>query len=312
MPEGPEVRRYADLLAANLEEKEILDFSTRLKVAKAWLAENKDLILGQTVRQIRSHGKHLICRFSNDAYFHSHLMMWGKWQIFPENPAEIDRRERARIVTENATAILFSAPTFNLGIGEPYNQIEILSSLGRDILPYPDAGDFDRKDFLERLFAPENLDTTIGAALLNQRIVAGIGNYLRAEILFNCRINPWTLVGELSEKEIDCLSLTIPHFAVLAYKTGGFTVTEENKERLLTEPGLAYRTGNIWGARHYVFRRTNLPCLNCGEKIRQQRQVTHFNDEGEKTRIIYFCPNCQSVNFTTKDTKDTKSLVNSK
>ncbi|HEX9929612.1 MAG TPA: DNA-formamidopyrimidine glycosylase family protein [Pyrinomonadaceae bacterium] len=294
MPEGPEVRRYADLLAANLEEQTLTQLWTRLKIAKAWLAERETEIIGQKILKIRSHGKHLLCRFNGNFYFHSHLMMWGKWLVFATAPEEFDRRERARIVTPAATAVLFSAPTFALGQGDPYEQIPILSELGKDVLPY--TGDFDREDFIQRLFAPENLPETIGAALLNQRIVAGIGNYLRAEILFNYRINPWREVGELTTKEIECLTYTIPHFAVLAYKTGGRTVTDAERNRLSTEPGLAYRPGTDWGARHYVFRRTNLPCLMCGEKIRQKRQITYTDDEREKTRIIYFCPNCQNVN----------------
>jgi formamidopyrimidine-DNA glycosylase len=224
-------------------------------------------------------------------------MMWGRWEVSPDNPIEIDRRERARIVTSRATAILLSAPTFAIGNGDPYEQIEILRELGTDILPYPERGDFNHENFLARLFEAKHLNTTIGAALLDQSIVAGIGNYLRAEILFNCRINPWQTTGELTDKEIDCLCNTIPHFAVLAYKTGGFTVTDEARTRLLTEHGLAYRTGSEWGARHYVFRRTNLPCLSCGERIRQKRQVTRSDDEAEKTRIIYFCPYCQNVNL---------------
>ncbi|HEX8400027.1 MAG TPA: DNA-formamidopyrimidine glycosylase family protein [Pyrinomonadaceae bacterium] len=294
MPEGPEVRRYADLLAANLEEQTLTQLWTRLKIAKAWLAERETEIIGQKILKIRSHGKHLLCRFNGNFYFHSHLMMWGKWLVFATAPEEFDRRERARIITPAATAVLFSAPIFALGQGDPYEQIPILSELGKDVLPY--TGDFDREDFIQRLFAPENLPETIGAALLNQRIVAGIGNYLRAEILFNCRINPWREVGELATKEIECLTYTIPHFAVLAYKTGGRTVTGAERDRLSTEPGLAYRPGTDWGARHYVFRRTNLPCLMCGEKIRQKRQITYTDDEREKTRIIYFCPNCQNVN----------------
>ncbi|MEP6925699.1 MAG: DNA-formamidopyrimidine glycosylase family protein [Pyrinomonadaceae bacterium] len=295
MPEGPEVRRYADLLAEKLEGQQLTGLWTRLKIAKSWLATHESEIVGQQIERIRSHGKHLLGFLSGDFYFHSHLMMWGRWQIFDRPPEEIDRRERTRIITLNTTAVLFSAPTFVLGQGNPYEQIPILAELGTDVLPY--VGDFYVKDFLQRLFAPENLDTDIGAALLNQRIIAGIGNYLRAEILFNCRINPWRKIGELNHKEIDCLANTIPHFAALAYKTGGFTVTEENKQRLLTENGMTYRAGSEWGARHYVFRRTNLPCLECGEKIRQKRQVTRTADNGEddKTRIIYFCPKCQNV-----------------
>lgn len=293
MPEGPEVRRYADLLAANLEEQTLVGLWTRLKIAKAWLAERESEIVGRRILEIRSHGKHLLGRFEGDFYFHSHLMMWGKWLMFENAPPEIDRRERARIETAGAIAILFSAPTFALGQGNPYEQIGILAELGKDVLPY--VGDFDREDFVRRLFAPENLSEAIGAALLNQRIVAGIGNYLRAEILFNCRINPWRAIGELTDSEIECLCYTVPHFSVLAYKTGGRTVTDAERDRLLTEHGLAYSLGSDWGARHYVFRRTNLPCLTCGAKIRQKRQITYADEEREKTRIIYFCPNCQNV-----------------
>lgn len=293
MPEGPEVRRYADLLAANLEEQTLDGLWTRLKIAKQWLAENETEIVGRKILRVRSHGKHLLCYFDGDFYFHSHLMMWGKWLVFQHAPEEIDRRERARIITDAATAVLFSAPTFALGRGNPYEQIPILAELGKDVLPY--TGDFDREDFVKRLFAEANLSQTIGAALLNQSIVAGIGNYLRAEILFNCRINPWKTIGELTTKEIECLGLTIPHFSVLAYKTGGRTITDDQREQLLTEHGLAYRTGSDWGARHYVFRRTNLPCLMCGAKIRQKRQITFADEEREKTRIIYFCPVCQQI-----------------
>ena len=299
MPEGPEVRRYADLLDANLAGEKLLDLTTRLKIGKAWLAENKPKIVGQKILQIRSHGKHLIGFLSGDFYFHSHLMMWGRWQIEAESPVDVDRRERARIVTAKATAILMSAPTFELGRGDVYEQNELLQSLGNDVLPYD--GEFDRESFLRKLLAPENLQTEIGAILLNQRVVAGIGNYLRAEILFVCQINPWRVVGELSQTEIDCLCETIEHLCRSAYKSGGYTVTETAKNRLLTEDGLAYKKGSEWGARHYVFRRTNLPCLNCGQKIRQKRQVTRQKDEetdtDEKSRIIYFCPNCQAVNL---------------
>lgn len=298
MPEGPEVRRYADLLADNLEQQTLVSLWTRLKIAKTWLAENESAIVGQKIERVRSHGKHLLGFLSGGFYFHSHLMMWGRWQVFTSPPIEIDRRERTRIIAPNAVAILYSAPTFALGRGNPYEQIEILNQLGTDILPYPDAPEFDAQDFFKRLFASENLETSIGAALLNQRILAGVGNYLRAEILFDCRINPWTAVGELSDENIACLSKTIPGLAIAAYKTGGFTVTDENKQRLLTEDGLAYRTGSEWGARHHVFRRTNLPCLTCGAKIKQKRQVTRIaevEDEDDKTRIIYFCPNCQNV-----------------
>ena len=86
-------------------------------------------------------------------------MMWGRWQTFEpaprrRKPIELpdkDRRERARIVVEGAAAILLSAPIFNVGEGDPYEQIEILGTLGPDALPY--RGRFERKEFLRRLLS---------------------------------------------------------------------------------------------------------------------------------------------------------------
>ena len=96
--------------------------------------------------------------------------------------------------------------------------IEILATLGPDALPY--RGRFERKEFLRRLFSIEHRDKTIGAVLLNQRIVAGLGNYLRAEVLFNCKLNPWLTVAEIPQSKINCLLKTIPRLARDAYERG--------------------------------------------------------------------------------------------
>jgi formamidopyrimidine-DNA glycosylase len=225
-------------------------------------------------------------------------MMWGRWQtVTGEPPREKDRRERARIVVNDGAAILLSAPIFNVGKGNPYEQIENLGSLGPDVLPYKRK--FNKREFLRRLLLPEHVGVTIGAALLNQRILAGLGNYLRAEVLFSCRINPWRQVSDLTEQELECLSQTATELSRRAYEFSA-TAPEEDRERMSAEPALVYQPGREYGTRHLVFRRTNLPCLRCGETIKQLRQRTqnfseNENDE-ERTRIVYFCPRCQGVN----------------
>jgi formamidopyrimidine-DNA glycosylase len=187
-----------------------------------------------------------------------------------------------------------------VGEGDPYEEIENLGSLGPDVLPYPDAsgalGTFDKKEFRRRLLLPEHLQTTIGAALLNQQILAGLGNYLRAEVLFVCAVNPWRKVGELNKRELNCISRMAPELASRAYVFNA-TATEADHTRMMTNPSLVYQPGREYGTRHLVFRRTNLPCLRCGEAIKQLRQVTHNSGDGEeeRTRIVYFCPKCQGV-----------------
>jgi endonuclease VIII len=303
MPEGPEVRRHADALHAALAGRRIVALTARTKLAKAWLAAHPDVFTGRRVERVYSHGKHLVGAVEGGLFFHSHLMMWGRWQVTEgEPPAEMDRRERARIVVECAAAILFSAPVFDVGEGDPRAAVENLASLGPDILPYADEEPFDEAAFRARLLAPEHAGASIGAALLNQRIAAGIGNYLRAEILFHCRLDPWRRVADLTADELDRLCRTIPEMARQAYLTGGVTVTDEVRGRMRRDASLVYQPGREWGTRHYVFRRTNLPCVECGGTVRQTRQVTHAagDEEDERTRIIYFCPTCQGASVELK------------
>ena len=298
MPEGPEVRKYADALDKTLSGRVILSLEARTKEARKWLAQNEALIRGRRVERIVSHGKDLFGYIDGGYYLHSHLMMWGRWETFKKTvPIEKDRRERARIVVKGGAAILLSAPIFNVGEGDPYNQVEILSTLGPDALPY--GGRFNSREFQRRLLLPKHHEAPIGAALLNQQIIAGLGNYLRAEILFACRLNPWITVGELTKRQLTCVSRTAPKLAREAYERGA-TASESDRERMTSDPTLVYQAGREYGTRHMVFRRTNLPCLRCGEKVRQLRQKTmnirtDEEENADRTRIVYFCAKCQHL-----------------
>jgi formamidopyrimidine-DNA glycosylase len=119
---------------------------------------------------------------------------------------------------------------------------------------------------------------------------------LRAEILFNCKLNPWLTIGELSQRQLACLSNTIPRLTRAAYKRSA-TATEKDRQRMANDPSLVYQPRREYGTRHMVFRRTNLPCLRCGKMVQQLRQRTTQTDEDaeERTRIVYFCAKCQRV-----------------
>lgn len=313
MPEGPEVRKYADALDAVLTDRKITALEARTREARAWLKDNELRVVGRPVDRVISHGKHLIGYIEGGFFFHAHLMMWGRWQTFGQARSskskhkksteavilpEKDRRERARVVVEEGAAVLLSAPIFNVGEGNPYDRIENLATLGPDALPYDKA--FDGGEFRRRLLLPEYHEVSIGAALLNQRMVAGLGNYLRAEVLFVCRLDPWRRVGDLTEQNLKCLIRTIPRVTRLSYERGA-TAAETDRKRMAGDPSLVYQPGREYGTRHLVFRRTNLPCLRCGEKIKQLRQKTYnpqpAEDQDERTRIVYFCAKCQKVDL---------------
>lgn len=307
MPEGPEVRRHASALDKALSNHPLTQVAARTRLAKQWLLDHPNSLIGRRVLQVRSHGKNLYGLIEGDLFFYSHLMMWGRWQVMPSHElAEPDRRERARLVNAENACVLYSAPVFEIGEGNPYEANEYLPSLGPDILPY--EGVFDDNEFLRRLLLPENMGRDIGVALLDQRIAAGIGNYLRAEILFHCRLNPFRKTATLSTDELNCLSASIPVIAQSALREKGATIAEEWRQRLRDDDSLVYPGTRFreTATRHAVFRRTNLPCLTCGEAIRQLRQITFvagddedgsLNKAVEKSRIIYFCPRCQNVDI---------------
>jgi len=300
MPEGPEVRHYADALATALENKTVLEITARTKNAKLWLLKNAEKLKGRSITRVFSRGKNIIGLIEGGFYFYSHQMMWGSWIIIQDKPfLPPDRRERARIVVEDAAAILNSAPIFEVGKGNPLT-VPSLVNLGPDVLPY-EGETFDAKETLQRLCKKEHKNTPIGAALLDQTIVAGLGNYLRAEILFLATIDPWRAVKSLSKKELQTIVELIPQVSKTAYAEHR-TVTADLQTRMIGDPSLVYVPGKEYGTRHYVFRRTNLPCLMCGTPIKQKRQVLGSPDEEtqeeetEKTsRIVYFCPQCQHV-----------------
>jgi endonuclease-8 len=181
-----------------------------------------------------------------------------------------------------------------VGEGDPYDKIEILATLGPDALPYNRR--FEAVECKRRLL--RHRDISIGAALLNQAIVAGLGNYLRAEILFACKLNPWRPVDSLNESELQRLLRTIPQLARRSYERAA-TAPDQDRNRMAADTSLVYQPGREYGTRHLVFRRTNLPCLRCGEVIRQLRQQTHNSKESEgaaeRSRIVYFCAKCQGV-----------------
>ncbi len=300
MPEGPEVQRSADLLHAALAGQTIRTFEARTKVARAWLAEHPGAFEGRRVEKVWAHGKHLIGQVEGGLFFHSHYLMWGRWMVVAPDADEVvtrDRRERARVVTDDAAALLYSAPKFTVGRGDPYETVPGLPLLGPDVLP--EDGPFDGDEFLRRLQLQP--DREIGSALLDQSVAAGIGNYLRAEILYECRMDPWRLVGELDGAERACLVETTARLCLLAYREGGRTVPPEVQARQQADRDLRYSPhAHPWNTKHWVFRRTNLPCLTCDDHVRQQHQLSHewTDDDGttvEKKRIIYFCPTCQGV-----------------
>jgi endonuclease VIII len=282
MSEGPEIHRISAQLTEELGGSRIVAVDSRLKKARAWLEEHPGLVEGRLLKRIYPAGKNMIWDLEGDLYFHFHLLMFGKMRTYSlKHRIEYDRTTRAVIVTTAKQLVLINGQVFNIGIGDPFEQLPSLKALGPDMCAVP----FDTNLFLERLNRPDNLDKEIGPVLLDQTVAAGLGNYLKSDILFECRINPWTLVGDLSPAEQACLAETVPDIGQRALRNRGQTVTNEVLAYLEAQnPG-----GVRWRDKHWVFRQSSKPCKICGTPIKMARQGP------DKGRVTFFCPNCQGV-----------------
>jgi endonuclease-8 len=286
MSEGPEVHRICGELNDELAGSRIVSVETRLRKAREWLQAHPGAVEGCRVERVYPAGKNILWELEGGIYFHFHLLMFGKVRTYslryrvPDDPTI-----RAHIVTTSKQFVLMNGQVFNIGVGDPFAQIPSLASIGPDMCALP----FDRELFLQRLNRPDNLDQEVGPVLLDQSVAAGLGNYLKSDILFECRINPWTRVRDLTSGEQECLAETIPTVGQRALRGRGQTVTDEVMARISAASG---GSSVPWRDKHWVFRQAGRPCKVCGTTIKQKWQGPG------RGRVTFYCPQCQGVRDT--------------
>jgi endonuclease-8 len=263
MPEGDTILRAARTLARRLENKTITAFaSTVPSIARADL-------LGHAIARVEARGKNLLIHFDDGRALHTHMRMTGSWHVYL--PGERWKRPAsyARVVleVEGCVAVCFSAPVVELFAPGHVEAARDLASLGPDIL----ADCFEVETAIARMRAGGSVP--IGEAVLDQRRVAGIGNIYKSETLFLQKVDPFRLLGDLTDDTLRAILLEARRLmsANLAPGSGMRTTT---------------RTGTR--ARHFAYGRSGEPCLVCGERIRMRRQ-------GAALRSTYYCPACQSA-----------------
>jgi endonuclease-8 len=273
MPEGPTIRNTADQLRDALAGQQITHFRSPLKKAAAegWAEK----ISGQRVRAVRAHGKNLFIDFDNDWTLYTHMLMWGAWHVYTQGEPRRKESRKARLVLETAThcAVLFSAPVCQL-IHTSELAHHPTSELGPDLLAER-FGPAEHAEIRRRLQA--HGDASIGEAIMNQTVMAGIGNILKSEILFAARIHPQRPAASLSDDEFERLIATSQDMMRRAYETHSFT-------QVFLPPALRQATGRLG----YVYGRSGQVCLRCGGTIAMVRQ-------GPMQRMTFFCPFCQPL-----------------
>jgi endonuclease VIII len=244
MPEGDALHRAARRLQVLAGQKVEVE-TPHPRAATKQLAEQLD---GRRLESVEAVGKNLLLRFEGGLVLRSHLRMNGRWRVEPRG-AHRTGRPWLVLRGDEHEAVLWNGPVLELA------RDARVRHLGPDILASPP--DFDA--MLELLRA-EPKSRAVGDALLDQRLVAGIGNMWKAEALWDARVSPWRTLGDVDDDEL--------------------LATLRAASRLMRR--------RLDGARplHHVYRRAGRGCHRCGGVIRSHPQ-------GEAARTAYWCPGCQ-------------------
>ncbi|SIR80924.1 Fpg/Nei family DNA glycosylase [Williamsia sterculiae] len=256
MPEGDTVYQAAARIRRRFEGQ-VLRYS-QFRVPRYALVD----LTGRRVDAVRSIGKHLLIDVGDHA-IHSHLKMEGAWMVHPLGTRWRRPGHQARIVLRTDG---WEAVGFELGVCEwiPDPDTE-LSYLGPDLLDPA----FDAAAAVTNL--TRDPDRPIGTALLDQHLMAGVGNVYRCEACFLRGVRPARPVGEVD----------VPAMVDLCQR-----LLVANKDRTVRTT-----TGNTRrGQQSWVYGRGGRPCLRCRTPIER----TFLGDDNSEDRVLYYCPRCQS------------------
>ncbi len=277
MPEGDTIFRTARNLGRALVGKPVTVFRSTFP----WLMRFNDdtPIAGQTIDRVEARGKWLLVHFSGGGILASHLLMNGSWHIYRRGEHWQLARIHMRIVIENEQ---YQAVGFRVPVARMHSQ----QSLDRDLRVAIPANDVLRTEFdaagaLERLMARSG--EAIADALLDQSVLAGVGNVFKSEICFVNGLNPFRAVGTLTRDEAAAA-------IACAQKLLRANVLEDSGEMIVTFRGQQRRTTHASDPSQslWVYGRAGEPCRRCGEAIRRRIQ-------GDDARVTFWCPCCQPM-----------------
>lgn len=222
--------------------------------------------VGRVVEEVRSHGKNVEIIWDDGVVLHTHLRMFGSWELYRAGERWKKSKDRASVVIVVSDRIVVC---FNAAIVETYRDFDprrhpILGRRGPDLC----RADADLEECVDRVMNYQERDTPIADVLLDQRVMCGVGNVYRCELLWACEIHPWAHVGSLKRGE--CREMVM-----LA------------SEMILANLDYTPRgTAAEFSGSLAVYGRQGKHCQRCGDLIK----VTHH---GEAHRVLYWCPNCQ-------------------
>lgn len=271
MPEGPEIRRAADRIEQQIGGRAI---------EHAWfafpeLAKQAASFTGIHVSRVDTWGKAMLIRFDDQRVLYSHNQLYGVWKLHRDDKPPVTKRTlRVRLTAQGRCASLYSASDISLWHEDNLIEHPFLSRLGPDLL----SQEVTPGQVQQRLNSKQFQRRSLGALLLDQGLVAGLGNYLRSEILFFTQLHPKQRPIDLSDDQVQQLAACIVSTTQQAYEQAGVT----NRQAWIDQAIRSGEPRRQW--RFAVFERAGLECHRCGAVI--ERTMIG-------SRRLYLCPCCQ-------------------
>lgn len=249
MPEGDSLHRAAARLQPLVGRR----IEAESPHPRGRLTGVADAVDGRVLEAVEAVGKHLLLRFEGGITVHSHLRMRGRWQVGPRADGQDAGRARAGrpwlVLRAGAMeATQWNGPVLTLDTGA-------LRALGPDLL-----ADGVEPAALVKGLRRADPSRLLGEALLDQRLIAGIGNIWMAELLWAVRLSPWLPLGRATDEEL-------------------LGALDWARRQMRASVGGARAT-------RAVYRRAGRPCQRCGAAI-------HSRGLGDNNRTAYWCDGCQ-------------------
>jgi len=275
MPELPEVETVRRGLAPVLEGQRL----ERVQIRRADLRFPfpdgfGQRLTGRTVTSVGRRAKYLLIELDDETILISHLGMSGSFRIYPENPPELDKHDHVVFGTSEGQEIRYNDPR-RFGFMILTTRAELADhKMLHKIGPEPVFPGLDAKQLAARLAGRA---APIKAALLDQTVIAGIGNIYACEALFNAGISPKRKAASIKGARVDRLATAIKDVLMKAIDAGGSSLKDHRQP-----------SGELGYFQHefHVYGRTGEPCPNCGDGV----TIKQMTQSGRST---FFCSRCQ-------------------
>jgi endonuclease VIII len=278
MPEGDTIFRTARALERALAGKVVTGFDTAL--APLTRVNDDAPLIGRTIERVESRGKWCLLYFSGDLILVTHMLMSGSWHLYrPGERWQMDKsRVRVSIEVADWVAVAFNVPIAEFHTARSLERKSQIPRLGPDILSENYTVDIGAQRLTD--YGRSHPDAEIAVVLLNQRVLAGLGNVYKSEAAFAAGVNPFRAMRTLTSREIESIAEIAQRYmrANVLDSSGTGIVTYTGNRRTTHSSN---REERLW-----VYRRKGEECRRCGATIEMRKQ-------GQQARSTYWCPHCQ-------------------